>query len=285
MRKHCLLLRFFALPCAVLLSSLSHCSFASAQDTPAPAAVTPAAPTPTVEVADSLPDSPDAVLSDSSSLQQPQTARAQTTAAPPVHEDKQQKRIFYILPNFRSVTAGTKLPPQTVKDKFTTASEDSFDYSSFLLAGLVAVYSYGTNATPEFHSGGAAYGRYYWHSFVDQTSENYLVEFILPVITHEDTRYYSLGSGGFGKRALYSLTRPFITRSDSGKKTFNSSEIFGAGISAGISNLYYPTPERTASNTLDKWGQSVGIDMAGFFVKEFSTDIYHVLFHGKADSP
>jgi hypothetical protein len=267
-----------------LLSSVFLCSFALSQD------VTPISPQPAPEpplyaladavpdaLTDALPDAPRALTASSSSLGD--TYLQQPTGQAPEHTDPQQKRIFGILPNFRSVTAGTVLPRQTIRDKFTTATEDSFDYSSFLLAGLVATYSYGTSATPEFHTGGAAFGRYYWHSFVDQTSENYLVEFIIPSITHEDTRYYSLGKGGFLKRAGYSLSRAFVTRNDDGREVFNAGEIVGAGVSAAISNLYYPSPERTVGNTVDKYGTNVGIDMASFFVKEFYPDIYHVLFH------
>ena len=54
-----------------------------------------------------------------------------------------------------------------------------------------------TNATPEFHQGAAGYDRYLWHSYVDQSIENYAVEFAVPVLTHEDIRYYTLGKGGF----------------------------------------------------------------------------------------
>ncbi len=234
---------------------------------------------------DSLPDAPSAVvaaLDSSSSLSAvaPQAAAADPQQATE-HEDKQQKRIFGIIPNFKSVSAGTKLPQQTVKDKFITASQDSFDYSSFTLAAAVSLESYATNATPEFHTGGAAFGRYFWHTYLDEVSENYLVEFIVPAITHEDTRYYSLGKGGFTKRATYSLSRAFITQTDSGKKTFNLSEIVGAGASAGISNYYYPRPERTLDNTLSKWAVNVGIDVASFFFREFYPDIYHAMFHQK----
>jgi len=258
MRKHRKSLRFFVFLCLGFLASTRFSPLMSAQQT----------------ASDLLPDAPSSATSSSSN----DTAQ-QPTGTPQGHDDPQQKRIFGILPNFRSVTAGAQLPPQTIKDKFVTATEDSFDYSAFILAGLVAGEADLAKDTPEFGHGGVAYGRYFWHSFADQTSENYLVEFILPSITHEDTRYYSLGKGGFVKRASYSLSRAFITRTDSGKTTFNSSEVFGAGISAGLSNLYYPGPERTAGNTLDKWGIDVGIDTASFFVKEFYPDIYHVIFH------
>jgi hypothetical protein len=257
MRIHFASFRFFALFCPGLLAT----ALAAQQTAP-----------------DALPDAPGAAAAISTDDQS-----QQPTGPSPVHEDPQQKRIFGILPNFRSVTAGAHLPPQTIKDKFVTATEDSFDYSSFVLAAIVAGEADLADDTPEFGHGGVGYGRYLWHSFADQTSENYLVEFIIPSITHEDTRYYSLGKGGFAKRAGYSLSRAFITRTDSGRTTFNSSEIFGAGLSAGISNLYYPGPERTVGNTLDKWGIDVGIDTASFFVKEFYPDIYHFVFHRRIE--
>ena len=103
----------------------------------------------------------------------------------------QTKRILGIIPNFRAISTDVKLPPQSVKDKFMDATQDSFDYSSIVLPGLLAAYSMGTDATPEFHQGAAGYARYFWHAAVDQTSENYMVEFVVPSITHEDTRYYT----------------------------------------------------------------------------------------------
>jgi hypothetical protein len=194
-------------------------------------------------------------------------------------EGKQTKRILGIVPNFRAVSANQKLPPMSVKDKFVTASEDSFDYSAVFLPAAIAGYDLARNATPEFGHGGVGYGRYLWHSAADQTSENYFVEFIGPAITHQDPRYYTLGSGGFLKRTGYALSRAVITRDDAGKEVFNSSEVFGAGAASGLSNLYYPSQERTFGNTADQWGLDVGIDAATFVFKEFWPDINHHLFH------
>jgi hypothetical protein len=221
----------------------------------------------------SLPDAP-AFLDD----------QAGQAGAQEDHQDQQTKRILGIVPNFRAVSANTHLPPQTVKDKFVTASEDSFDYSSIALPAVVAAFDLGINDTPDFGHGGVGYGRYLWHAVVDQTIENYSVEFIVPVITKEDTRYYTMGKGGFLKRAGYSLSRAVVTRNDAGHDTFNISEVVGAGAAAGISNLYYPRPERNFSNTADKWGTNVGIDAATFMFKEFWPDINHALFHGKKPS-
>lgn len=221
------------------------------------------------------------VVDDNAAL--PQAPTPQNTSAQPQgeeHTDGQTSRILGILPNFRAVSADQHLPPQSVKEKFVTATEDSFDYSSLFAPTLVATISYERNSVPEFGSGGVAYGRYIWHAAVDQTIENYMVEFVVPSITHEDTRYYTLGHGGFGKRFGYAVSRIVVTRSDSGHPTFNASEVIGAGAAAGISNLYYPTAERSVGNTMTSWATSLTVDAAGFFIKEFWPDINHALFHG-----
>ncbi len=262
----------------LFLSLYLFCGNANAQDSIDSPSDKPATlKTVSIETSSSLgnadyPDAPQA---------QPQRASHDSAAEAAQGEGQQTKRILGIFPNFRAVSANVHLPPQTVKEKFLTATQDSFDYSSIFIPGIVAGYNQATNNTPEFHQGAAGFGRYYWHAYVDQASENYFVEFIVPVITHEDTRYYTLGSGGFWKRTGYSLSRAIITRNDEGHDTFNISEVVGAGAAAGVSNLYYPSRERTFSNTADRWGQNIGIDAATFLFHEFWPDINRALFHKK----
>jgi hypothetical protein len=200
-----------------------------------------------------------------------------STASP--GEGQQTKRILWIIPNFRAVSAGVKLPPQSVKEKFKTGALDSFDYSSFIFVGVQAGISQGSNAYPAFRQGAAGYGRYYWHTFADQTDENLWVEGILPVVLHQDSRYYTLGHGGFFKRGIYAVTRTVITRTDSGRETFNASEILGAGTAAGISSAYYPTQYRTWTKIGQRWLTNVLLDFGTFGVKEFWPDVNSAIFH------
>jgi hypothetical protein len=199
--------------------------------------------------------------------------------------DQQTKRILGIVPNFRAISTSEKLPAQSVKEKFVTATEDSFDYSSIFIPAMLAAYNMKTSATPEFGGGPVGYGRYFWHTAVDQTSENYMVEFVVPAITHEDTRYYTLGHGGFLKRTGYALSRAVVTRNDSAREVFNVSEVIGSGASAGLSTLYYPSRERSLGSTGTEWGLDVAIDAAAFEVKEFWPNINHWLFHGSNTAP
>jgi hypothetical protein len=196
-------------------------------------------------------------------------------------EGQQTKRILGIIPNFQSVSVNTKLPRQTVKEKFMDAIEDSFDYSAFIFNGALAGISLAQNSVPEFHQGVAGQGRYYWHTFADQTDENYMVEFVFPTVLHQDGRYYTLGRGGFVKRLAYSFSRVLITRTDSGRETVNLSEILRAGAASGISNIYYPEQERTWTKTGQRSMMNVSLDGATFVLREFWPDINKALFHWK----
>ncbi len=227
----------------------------------------------------SLPDAPTPSAS-SSMPDEPQTAGS-GSSTDVSSQGKQTKRILGIVPNFRSVSADQKLPPQTLKDKFKTTMLDNFDYSSFIFVGGLAGVAMAENSYPQFHQGAAGYGRYYWHTLADQTSENTFVEFLLPAALHQDSRYYTLGHGGVLKRGVYSFSRTLITRGDDGHAEPNYSEVIGAGAASGVSDLYYPGVDRTWTKTGQRWLTNVILDGATFTVKEFWPDINDHLFHQK----
>ncbi len=218
---------------------------------------------------------PDAPIPAATSQSDHPVTPAQTSSASP----QQTQRILGVMPNFRSVSADTKLPPQSDKEKFITAGKDTFDYSSFLLAGLQAGFAQESNSYPEFHQGVKGYARYYWHTLADTASENFMVGGLGPVLFHEDNRFYTLGHGSFGHRALYAATRVLITRKDDGDATFNYSEIIGSGAASGLSSTYYPTKYRTWTKVGQKWLTSCLIDSGSFTFKEFWPDINKRVFH------
>lgn len=197
---------------------------------------------------------------------------------------KQTKRILYVIPNFRSVSVDQVLPPQSPKEKFVLMLQDSFDYSSFIYVGGVAGVADAEKSYPEFGHGAAAYGRYYWHSFADNVGGNLFTETVVPIATHEDPRYYTMGRGGILKRSVYSVSRLLITRTDltatnHAHNTFNFSEVVGNGAGAGLSDLYYPSRERTWTKTGQKWIVQIGLDGGSNLVKEFWPDVNDHIFH------
>jgi hypothetical protein len=194
---------------------------------------------------------------------------------------KQTKRMFWIVPNFAAVSADTKLPPLSVGDKFTLARQDSVDYSSFVWAGLQAAQSMALRSDPELGHGLAGYSRYYWRAFADQASGSFFTEAIVPALTHEDPRYYTLGHGGFFRRTKYALSQVVLTRTDSGGVSFNYSEVVGNGMEAGLANLYYPAQDRGLRKTAENWATQLEAAALNNIIREFWPDIRHNILRRK----
>lgn len=249
---------------------------ASTPEAQNPPPATPASDTKTAPTQDPAPPQPatDGGKAAPMDSPQPKVNPADDTA-------KQTSRILWIMPNFRSVSANTYLPPQSFKDKFWMATQDSFDYSAFIYTGILGGIAMAGNSEPSFGQGAAGYGDYFGHTFADNTVENYMVEAIVPSLTKEDPRYYTLGHGGFFKRSGYALSRLVITRTDSGSRTVNLSEIVGAGAAAGIGNAYYPADQNQFVKTYQRWISQVLQDGLSNMVKEFWPDVNRALFHGK----
>jgi hypothetical protein len=221
-------------------------------------------------------DSPATHDSNASKVDSPQPK-----AGPDETSAQQTKRILWIIPNYRSVSADTYLPPQSAKEKFWLATQDSFDYSAFIYEGMLAGVSMAGNSQPSFGQGASGYGNYFAHTFADGTIENYMVEAVVPTLTKEDPRYYTLGKGGFFKRTGYAVSRMLITRRDSGANTFNLSEVVGAGAAAGISNSYYPADTNVWVKTYQRWLSQMAQDCVSNIAKEFWPDINRAIFRNK----
>jgi hypothetical protein len=196
--------------------------------------------------------------------------------APPLNP--QPKRILGVMPNFRAVSAGAIPPPPTARQAFKVATQNSFDYSSFVFVGITSLLAEGSGAHKQLGTGLSGYGGYYWRGLVDKTDGNYFVIFVLPTVFHQDERYYAMGKGGFWKRAAYSSTRVLITPDYHGHNSFNASELLGRAIAQGISLSYYPAGTRTSGAIATKYGYAIGRDVLTNVFREFWPDIaVHVL--------
>jgi len=196
-------------------------------------------------------------------------------------EGKQTKRILGVMPNFAAVSANTELPPLTTKQKFALAAHDSLDYSAFIWTGILSAQQMATNADPELGHGAAGYGRYYWRTFTDGVSGSFFTEAIVPAITHEDPRYYTMGHGGFFRRAWYAISRDFLTKTDAGGTSFNYSEVVGNVCVAALSNAYYPPQERGLHQTIRDWEAQMESATLNNIVKEFWPDIRRKILRRK----
>jgi hypothetical protein len=202
------------------------------------------------------------------------------TNGPPV-----DKRVFGVLPNYRTAKDTADYTPITSKQKLTIATKDTIDYPLFLLGGGLAGIAQLTNEHPRFGQGVEGFFHRYATAYADQAIGNYMTEGILPILFHEDPRYFMKGReyGGVGRRTWYAATRIFVTKTDTGRSSFNFAEVVGNSIAAAVGNAYYPGETHLADN-VSRLGQDLATDAISQILKEFWPDVKRKFFHGHKDS-
>jgi hypothetical protein len=186
--------------------------------------------------------------------------------------ESQNKRIFGIIPNFRTSPELKDYEPLTAAGKFKIAKQDSFDRGTVALAALFAGHAQLTDANPSFGQGVEGYAHYFGTAYADFVIGNYMTEGIFPTILHQDPRYFRRGRGSGLSRLGYSAGQIFFTHGDSGHTQFNFSEIGGNATAVAISMAYYPD-HRDVSEGVTDLGVQLGVDMATNILKEFAPDI------------
>jgi len=187
------------------------------------------------------------------------------------------KRIFGIIPNYRTFPSLREYKPLTAGQKFKIASQDSFDRGTSVLAAAFAGEAQLTKSNPSFGDGVAAYARYMGTAYADFVIGDFMTEAIYPSLLHQDPRYFRRGTGSGLSRVGYAIGQLFWTHTDSGGTQFNYSEVVGNSTAVAISNAYYPE-NRDATDAVVKLGSQLGVDMVANILKEFSPDIYRKLF-------
>ena len=188
------------------------------------------------------------------------------------------KRIFGVLPNYKTVEKMGVYEPIPASEKFKIAAKDSFDWPEFLVAGAITGLNQMTGQTPEWGQGLKGYGKRYAASLADQTIGNFLTEAILPSVLHHDPRYFRLGPGHSAPHRLaYALSWVVVGKTDSGHATLNISELAGSGASAALGWYYYPRQERQFGPVRDRFVTQVSFDAASSMLKEYWPDIHEKL--------
>jgi hypothetical protein len=203
----------------------------------------------------------------------PQDNTAAPAAAPDV-----DKRIFGVLPNYRTTENSFPFQPITGKQKMTIAAKDSFDWPAYLIAGSFAGLYQLDGQNPSFGQGLAGYAKRAGTAYGDQLIGNMFQEGILPALGHQDPRYFRLGEGSRKHRAFYALSQVMVARMDSGRRMFNFSEWGGAATAAAISNAYYPDT-RNVNDNVQKLLTAVATDAFSNVAKEFWPDIKRYFQH------
>jgi len=169
--------------------------------------------------------------------------------------------------------------PLTRKEKFHSFVVHTYAPQTFISAGLDAIRAKTLSDNAAYERGFTGYGQHFAVELATNETDVFFQRFLLPTVLKQDPRYFRNPDLPFLKRTLYSVSRVVITRSDSGKQTFNASQVLGAAASQAISDIYVPGHQQG----LWPIGRRIAFDLAidsGFnLFYEFWPDLRRKIFH------
>jgi hypothetical protein len=219
-------------------------------------------------------DAPQPQPSVDNSAGEPTTALAVVPHDQPGGYEVAPLHTKYILPNMRAQT----LAPH---DKMLIALQDV--YSPLNFGGIIASAGYEQlrNGQPNYGTDRGAFGERLGAAGIRDTAQGVFTDGVFAPLLHEDPRYYVEGPQyGIFHRALYAVTRPLITRTDSGRGAINGALLLGYASSTALNNAYYPSVNRNMRDNAEAFAGSLGGAALSFFVTEFTSSLWSDLHFG-----
>ena len=225
---------------------------------------------PSGEHAPELPDSPDALVSSSSSSTNVtgSVADPDSASVAPANSTSPHWAHREII-----VQPGDIANPMTVPNKIVVGLRSSV--TLFSATGWLSAAGWGqlTNGSPNYGTNAGAFGQRLGAATVHGISNSVFSKSLFAPLFQEDPRYYVMGPGHpFFKRLGYAATRSIITRTDGGRRTPNFSLLAGNAAGSALTITYYPSQNTSFKEVAETFGGSIGGSAIGFVVDEFIID-------------
>jgi len=147
-------------------------------------------------------------------------AQTRQGAASSTTPSKIDKRLFGVLPNYRTVDASIPFAPLSPRRKLSIAGHDSFDWPTYVLAAALTFITPGGKETSSYGSGLGGFANRYLRSSADQIAGNMLAEGFLPILLRQDPRYFRPGTGATWSRMRSALIQTAVAHDDKGRHVF-----------------------------------------------------------------
>lgn len=163
--------------------------------------------------------------------------------------------------------------PLTARCKFDLFLKQTYSPYTFAAAGFQAVWADATRRWPHYGAGAQGLAKRFGATLADTESRRFIQTFALSTLLHQDPRYVPSNKRSFIARGWYALTRVAVTKNDNGYGRFNSSEFLGALFTSSLQNAYYPRPDRTLGDTLNRFAGALSSDAISDLLREFTPDM------------
>jgi hypothetical protein len=239
-------------------------------DAPTPANPSQAAQQPASGAAPAPPAS--GTSSSQTPAQQPVPEKSQSELSAEQLREQEHQRVMGVMATFNTTRRKDALP-LTPRQKFQLFFKSSTDPWPFLLAGSVAGISQANDSDEEWGQGAQGYAKRFGAAYSDAFIGNFFGNAVLPVVLHEDPRYFQMGTGSPTKRILWAATSSVWCKRDNGKWGPNYANVGGNLIGAAIARAYYPASERDVGDVIGDGLTVTAEGVIGAELIEFWPDI------------
>jgi hypothetical protein len=183
------------------------------------------------------------------------------------------KRLFGFLPNYRAADALTVYSHPAVKQKFTIASKNTFDWPTYFTNAAYALQNQLSQKGIHQTAFGRNMGEYYARAWADSIIGNYTTQAVLPSLLGEDPRYFRMGAGTGWKRTWHAVSQVAITKGTNGKNRIHLAELGGNAGVVAVTNLYYPNQGHGLGPSTTRWSFMLMNDAISNLLNEFLPDL------------
>jgi len=178
------------------------------------------------------------------------------------------QRVLGVLPNYYTSydwNAVRLWPKQKLKIGYRSAIDP---ITFVIVAGQAGMEQMG-NRYPDYGRGVEGYAKRYGADYATNVSGKIIGDVVLASIFRQDPRYFFKGTGSFGSRAMYAISRSVICRGDNGHPQFDYSRIMGDIASGALANTYYPEKNRGVSLVFTKAAVDLAANAGTNLIREF----------------
>ena len=181
---------------------------------------------------------------------------------------EEKQRVFGFFPNF-DTTYVWNAEPLSAGQKMRLALKGGTDPVAFFAAGVAAGVEQWQNSYAGYGQGAQGYAKRYGAAYSDSLIGSMLGGGLLPVLFHQDPRFFYKADGTTRQRFLYAISTAVIRRSDKGNWQPDYSGIIGNFASGAISNTYYPSSDRGAGLVVRNASLGIAFGAVASLLREF----------------
>lgn len=180
------------------------------------------------------------------------------------------QHVLGFVPNFY-VTYSSNPVPLDFKQKVHLAWKSITNPMTVLALGAVSGVAQERDWYSNYGQGAQGFAKRFGASYGTAAMGTFLDDVLMPTIFRQDPRYIYKGTGSWGSRLFYALSRAVLEKGNNGHWEPNYSGFLGSLGTAGISEAYYPARDRTAGYAFKVAGVRLAeVAVANVFEEFFS---------------